>query len=90
MTTFRNLILKAIDSIAAAQDEMKDALAVHGKIIESPGCEIAELEAKVMALRNNAITAEIAYGRPTKEVAAKYGLTPARISQIAPRQSRQN
>ena len=38
-----------------------------------------------MELRNSAIQAEIANGSPTNVVANKYGVSSARVSQIAPR-----
>jgi DNA-directed RNA polymerase specialized sigma subunit len=81
----KNHILEAVKSIAAAQLELTETVQKHGKIIESQGRDIAELEKKVMELRNNAIQAEIANGVPTKTVADKYGVTSSRVSQIAPR-----
>lgn len=81
----RNHILDAVKSIAAAQAELEETVKKHGKIIESQGLDIAELERKVLELRNNAILAEVANGIPTKEVAQKYGISSARVSQIAPR-----
>ncbi len=81
----KNHILDAVKSIAAAQMELDKTVTKHGKIIESQGRDIAELEKKVIELRNNAIQAEIANGVPTKDVASKYRVTSARVSQIAPR-----
>ncbi|MGL6535166.1 hypothetical protein ACSZN5_20390, partial [Aeromonas caviae] len=57
----------------------------HSLIIESQGQDIAALEQRVMELRNSAIQAEIANGSPTNVVANKYGVSSARVSQIAPR-----
>jgi Mg2+ and Co2+ transporter CorA len=81
----KNHILDALKSIAAAQDELQKTVKSHSKIIDSQGRDIANLEKKVMELRNNAIQAEVASGVPSKEVALKYSLTPARVAQIAPR-----
>ena len=86
----KNHILDALASIAAAQAELKKDVERHGKIIDSQGKDIAQLEQKVMELRNNAIQAEVANGSPTKTVAAKYGMSSARVSQIAPRRDRLN
>lgn len=82
-----NHILKAIDSIAQAHQELERTVSNHDKIIESQGRDIAALEKKVMELRNSAIQAEVASGVPTKRVADKYGISSARVSQIAPRQN---
>lgn len=81
----KNHILSAIDSIARAHQELASTVSTHGKIIESQGKDIAALEQKLMELRNSAIQAEVASGVPTKSVAEKYGVSSARVSQIAPR-----
>ena len=83
----KNHILDAITSIAAAQAELGKKVANHTKILDSQGLDIAVLERKVMELRNNAIVAEVASGIPTKDVAQKYQVSAARVSQIAPRRS---
>ena len=83
----KNHILNAITSIAAAQAELEKKVSNKTKIIDSQGFDIAELEKKVMELRNNAICAEVASGVPTKDVAKKYQVSAARVSQIAPRKS---
>lgn len=80
-----NHILKAMASIAEAHKELERTVATHGKIIDSQGQDIAALERQVMDLRNNAIKAEVANGNQTKTVAQKYGVSSARVSQIAPR-----
>lgn len=82
-----NHILDALASIAKAQTDLANTVATHGKIIASQGADIANLEQKVMDLRNSAIKAEIANGAPTKSVAEKYGVSSARVSQIAPRKN---
>lgn len=85
MSKKKNHILNAIASIAKAHQQLEQTVSNHGKIIESQGQDIAALEQKVMELRNSAIQAEIASGAPTKNVAAKYCVSSARVSQIAPR-----
>ena len=87
MSRKKNHILSAIESIAQAHQELERTVSNHGKIIESQGRDIAALEQKVMELRNSAIQAEVANGIPTKNVAEKYGVSSARVSQIAPRRN---
>lgn len=87
MSRKKNHILSAIESIAQAHQELERTVSNHGKIIESQGKDIAALEQKVMELRNSAIQAEVANGVPTKSVAEKYGVSSARVSQIAPRRN---
>ena len=87
MSRKKNHILSAIESIAQAHQELERTVSNHGKIIESQGKDIAALEQKVMELRNSAIQAEVANGIPTKNVAEKYGVSAARVSQIAPRRN---
>ena len=77
----KNFITDAIKSIAKAQIEMAEELEKHDKILESHSKEIAELQAKVTDMRNNAIVAELRY-TPGKEVAERYNLSPSRVSQI--------
>lgn len=81
----KNHILDALNSIAKAQQELSQRVDTHDKIIESQGRDIARLEKQVLELRNQAIQAEIAVGERTDTVAKKYGLSSARVSQIAPR-----
>jgi len=78
-------ILSALSSITKAQAELSKKVGRHDKIIESQGHDIAALERKVMELRNSAIQAEVSNGTPSKDVADKYGISPARVAQIAPR-----
>lgn len=87
MSRPKNHILNAMESIAKAQIELEKTVATHGKIIDSQGKDIAALEQKVMELRNQLIQAEVASGTPTKVVAEKHGVSPARVSQIAPRKN---
>lgn len=85
MARTKNHLLNAVKSIAAAQEELEKTVATHAKILDNQGQEIASLERQVMSLRNAAIQAEVAAGAPTKFVAEKYGVSPGRVSQIAPR-----
>jgi DNA-directed RNA polymerase specialized sigma subunit len=87
MARRQNHILDALKSIAKAQKELEETVSDHGKIIQNQGQDIANLEWKVMELRNYAIQAEIGNGTATKDVAEKYGISSARVSQIAPRRN---
>lgn len=75
----------ALKLVVEEQEEIRKVVETQGKIIESQGMAIANLEKKVQELRDCAIKAEIANGVPTKSVATKYQITPSRVSQIAPR-----
>ena len=85
MARTKNHLLDAVRSIAAAQAQLENTVAAHAKILDNQGVEIAELERQVMRLRNAAIQAEVSAGAPTKFIAEKYGVSPGRVSQIAPR-----
>jgi soluble P-type ATPase len=85
MAKKKNHILNALESIAKAQEELESRVETHDKIIASQGQDIARLEQQVMNLRNQAIQAEVASGERSDTVAKKYGVTPSRLAQIAPR-----
>ncbi|MEG3753579.1 hypothetical protein [Psychromonas arctica] len=85
MAKKKNHILNALESIAKAQEELETRVEKHDKIIESQGQDIAKLEKQVMSLRDQAIQAEVASGERSDSVAKKYGVTPSRVAQIAPR-----
>lgn len=69
MAKKKNHIVDALESIAKAQQELEGRVDRHEKIIESQGQNIARLEQQVMALRNQAIQAEIASGERSDAVA---------------------
>lgn len=81
----KNHLTDALNSIVKAQQELTNKVNTHDKILESQGQDIARLEKQVLELRNQAIHAEIASGERTDNVAKKYGVSSARVSQIAPR-----
>lgn len=47
--------------------------------------EVIALESKLKSLKEVAIKSAIKSGEKTKNIADSYGITPARVSQIAPR-----
>jgi hypothetical protein len=52
--------------------------------------EIGRLQQSLDDLRDSAIRGEVASGQKTKDVAEKFNITPARVSQIAPRRKYNN
>jgi len=52
--------------------------------------EIGRLQQSLDEIRNSAIRGEVASGQKTKDVAEKFNITPARVSQIAPRRKYNN
>ncbi|WP_283119282.1 hypothetical protein [Neisseria elongata] len=82
-------IEKYNSELADLQRKMHELLAkkveAHGKIIQSQGLEITDLQQRVSALeeyRDAAIKADLLNGMKGKDVAEKYKLSPSRISQI--------
>jgi len=78
-------ILNALKSITQAQQELARKVERHDKKLDAHTQDIARLEEQIVELRNQAIQAEVRSGVPSKDVASKYGVTPSRVSQIAPR-----
>lgn len=75
-------ISNALSSLIKAQQAMSDRLDNHDTVLESQAQEIAELQRKVLDLRNSAIRADLNAGLSGMEAARKYELSPGRISQI--------
>jgi hypothetical protein len=80
----KNYLLEALESISKAHEQLKNTAAIS----EYQGRDIAVLEQKIMDFRNSSIQLEVANGASTKIVAEKYGMSSARISQIAPRKNK--
>jgi DNA-binding NarL/FixJ family response regulator len=75
-------IIDALASLTQAQTQIKNDVNRHEKVLAVQSLQIDNLERQVMGLRNAAIAAELKLGKPNKDVAAKYGLSPGRVSQI--------
>ena len=100
----QTLLSKAQDLLQQAQSEMaKDILELKGKQdvtetrlakLEKQQDESAQkiqgLQQSLDEIRDSAIRGEVASGQKTKDVAAKFKLTSARVSQIAPRRRYNN
>jgi DNA-binding NarL/FixJ family response regulator len=80
--SIEDLIADAVSSLAQAQKQIKSDVNRHEKILAVQALQIETLERNVMELRNAAIAAELRLGTSNKDVAAKYGLSPGRVSQI--------
>ncbi|UVA79992.1 hypothetical protein [Pandoraea commovens] len=85
-------IEKALTAIQEALVEQSAEMAKQGDrldrletVVLAQARNIAELEADVKNLRDRAIQSAIDRGVPTKIVAQAHGLSPGRVSQIAPR-----
>jgi hypothetical protein len=93
------LLMKAQNLLHQAQEEMvhdiqnlkghATATDVRLSYIEAKQDEAAakinSLQQSLDEIRDSAIRGEIASGQKTKDVAGKFGLSSARVSQIAPR-----
>jgi hypothetical protein len=84
----------ALVAIQAALAEQDTELKQHGnridqleKIVQAQACDIANLESGVQKLRDQSIKAAVARGVPSKVVAQAHGLSPGRVTQIAPRKT---
>jgi len=86
---------KAMEYIGLAQVELAEI--VNGKTQEVANCKatidaqsryISDLERQIQELRNTEIRAQISSGESTRNVAERYGISSARVSQIAPKRSR--
>ena len=103
-TKAQNLLGQAQDLLNRAHEEMaKDIEALKGKQaltderlakMEAKQDEAAEkigkLQESLDEIRDSAIRGEVASGQKTKDVAHKFGLSSARVSQIAPRRRYNN
>jgi chromosome segregation ATPase len=86
--------IKTDAALAAIQDaliEQNGELKQHAerldqleKIVQAQARDIASLEGSVQNLRDQSIKSAVSRGVPTKIVAQAHGLSPGRVSQIAP------
>lgn len=100
----QKLLHEAQKLILEAQNELNDRVSILEKQQETTHKRLEQLETKnyefvlqidnlektVSDMRISAIRGEIASGQKSIDVAKKYGVTPARISQIAPRRRYNN
>ncbi len=103
-TKTQKLLTGAQDLLQQAQQEMsKDIEGLKGKQIatdarlerlerqqDNSAQEIGRLQQSLDEIRDSAIRGEVASGQKTKDVAEKFNISPARVSQIAPRRKYNN
>lgn len=81
---------KDITQVKSNQDSTNERLA----LVEAENNQVLKrintLQETVDNLRDSAIRGEVASGQKTKDVAKKFGVTSARVSQIAPRRRYNN
>lgn len=79
-----------INDLKAGQNATNARLARLESQQDSAAEEIGRLKQSLDDIRDSAIRGEIASGQKTKDVAEKFKITPARVSQIAPRRKYNN
>ena len=82
----------ALAAIKEALTEQAEEINLHDgrldrleKIVEAHARDIATMQADMKSMRNNSIRSAIDRGVPSKVVAVAHGLSPGRVTQIAPR-----
>lgn len=81
---------KDIHELKGRQDVADARLAKLEKQQDESAQKIQGLQQSLDEIRDSAIRGEVASGQKTKDVAVKFGLTSARVSQIAPRRRYNN
>jgi len=81
---------KDIDALKGRQDTTEMRLAQLEKQRDEDAMCIRELQRSVDDIRDSAIRGEIASGQRSKDVAKKFSISAARVSQIAPRRRYNN
>lgn len=103
-TKTHQLLMEAQDLLRQAQSEMandifelqkkqsntEQRLSNMEQKQEEAAKKINGLQQSLDEIRDSAIRGEVASGQKSKDVAAKFGLTPSRVAQIAPRRRYNN
>lgn len=79
-----------ISELQAKQNTTEQRLAHLEEKHDEAAKKISGLQQSLDEIRDSAIRGEVASGQKSKDVAAKFGLTPARVTQIAPRRRYNN
>lgn len=97
LTQAQELLRQAQDEMANDIQQLKDKhsdteqrLARLEEKHDEAAAKINSLQQSLDEIRNSAIRGEIASGQKTKDVADKFKITSARVSQIAPRRRYNN
>ena len=103
-TKTQKLLTRAQELLQQAQEEMnKDIVGLKEKQIatdarlerlehqqDSSAQDIGRLQQSLDEIRDSAIRGEVASGQKSKDVAEKFNISSARVSQIAPRRKYNN
>ncbi|MDO3510596.1 hypothetical protein Q3P06_01600 [Ralstonia pseudosolanacearum] len=81
---------KDIDVLKDRQTVTEERLAKMEAKQDEAAEKINKLQQSLDEIRDSAIRGEVASGQKTKDVAEKFGLSSARVSQIAPRRRYNN
>jgi len=81
---------KDIEALKDKQMQTDERLARMEAKHDEAALKIGKLQESLDEIRDSAIRGEVASGQKTKDVAQKFGLSPARVSQIAPRRRYNN
>lgn len=81
---------KDIDALKDKQVQTDERLAKMEAKQDEAAEKISKLQQALDEIRDSAIRGEIASGQKTRDVAHKFGLSSARVSQIAPRRRYNN
>jgi len=81
---------KDIEALKDKQVQTEERLARMEAKQDEAAEKIGELQQSLDEIRDSAIRGEVASGQKTKDVAQKFNLSPARVSQIAPRRRYNN
>jgi len=91
------LLSQAHDAMAEDIEDLKnkqtltdERLARMEEKQDEAAAKITRLQQSLDEIRDSAIRGEVASGQKTKDVAEKFGLSSARVSQIAPRRRYNN
>ena len=86
----QNSMAEDIEQLKEKQTATETRLAKLEKQQDESAQKIQGLQNSLDEIRDSAIRGEIASGQKTKDVATKFGLSSARVSQIAPRRRYNN
>ncbi len=86
----QQMIEQRVATLERGSEDVHERLdAVQEKQVETDAL-VRSLQKQIDDLRDSAIRGEVASGVPSKDVAKKFGLSAARVTQIAPRRRYNN
>ena len=90
LTQAQNEIVNDIQELKTRQSGADERLTRLEQQQDESAKKIGALQQSLDEIRDSAIRGEVASGQKTKDVAHKFNLTSARVSQIAPRRKYSN